>query len=269
MVVLAGCAGTGGDGTASPTPSESETPDNGANIEPVDATSEEVIVQAVEAMDGVDSYQLSGTLNQTVRSENGERNLRAEVNTSVDRATQRLRSSQTIDAGIQTITTTTYIVNGSVYQRSSQFVNQYDSEWIQIETAGGIQDQFNRNDELTAHRVMLENASVDLVGAQEIDGDQAYRLELDVDEDALSNFYGFGNASVTLQEVNATVWIDTDSNRLVRSEGTIRQQITVQGQQVTSVIRYDERFAYTGATITLPDAASSAVEVNGTTGLAS
>lgn len=261
LVALSGCSGTGNDGTATATP-------NGTEIEPVDATAQEVIGPAIDAMEGVDAYRVTGTLNQSIRSENSQQNVTLEVDTSVDRSAMRVQSTQTASGFGRTITTDSYIVDGTVYQRSEQFTAQYNSEWIRIEIPDEFDDQFNRNDELATHRVMLQNASVELVGAQEIDGQRTYRLEVDADEEALAAFYGFDDGSITIESANATVWISTDTDRLVRSKGRIRQQVTAQGQQVTTVSTYDERFTYEGVDITLPDAASSAVEVNATTGLA-
>ncbi|MFC7134186.1 MULTISPECIES: DUF7537 family lipoprotein [Salinibaculum] len=280
LVALSGCAGLGGgdDATATPTATATETPADGADggdggtgtatAESVDVSAAEVVGPAVDAMNSVESYRFTGSLTQTVQAPNSQQNVSLELNTSVDRANQRLMSEQTIDAGVQTLTTNTYIVDGTLYQRGQQFVQQYNSEWIQVDVSSGIEEQFNRNDELGAHRVMLENSSVDLVGAQTVDGERAYRLELDVDEEALSDFYGFNGTSVTLQSVNTTIWVGTESNQVLRAAGDIRQQITAQGQQLTTVSTYDERFHYTDVDITLPDAASGAVEVNQTTGLA-
>lgn len=278
LVALSGCAGLGGDGgsnaTATPTATATGTPADGdggtgtPTYESVDVTADEVVGPAVEAIKGVESYRFTGTLTQTVKAPNRQQNVSLEMNTSVDRANQRLASEQTVDAGIQAVTTETYIVDGTLYQRGQQFVQQYNSEWIRVNVSDGIEEQFNRNDELGAHRVMLENSSVDVVGAETVDGERAYRLELDVDEEALSDFYGFNGTSVTLQSVNSTIWVGVDSNRVLRVAGDIRQQVTVQGQTLTTVSTYDERFHYTDVDITLPDAASSAVEVNRTTGLA-
>lgn len=272
LVALAGCGSQGGDGSPTPTATETATvtPGDSATptIEDVDVSAEEVVGPTVAAMEAIESYTLSGNLNQTVQAPNREQTLQLGITTRVDRANQALAAEQQLEGAGQSLSSSSYIVDGTLYQRSQQFVQQYNSEWIKVNISAGIDDQFNRNDELAGHRVMLENSSVDLVGAQTIDGERAYRLELDVDEEALSAFYGFNGTSITLQSVNTTIWVSTETNRVIRAAGQLRQQITVQGQQVTTITNYDERFTYTDVDISLPAAASGAVEVNQTTGLA-
>lgn len=274
LVALAGCSGLGG-GEETPTPAGTATPSEPATasesstpaIEDVDASVTDVLGPTVDAIRSVETYRLSGTLNQTVEAPNREQDVFLSVNTSVDRPNEALAAEQTVDTGVRTLTTNSYIVDGRLYQRSQQFVQQYNSEWIQVNISDAIDDRFNRNDELAGHRVMLENSTVELVGAQTVDGERAYRLELDVDEDALADFYGFNGTSVELQNVTTTVWVSTESNRIVRAAGELRRQVTVQGQEVTTVTAYDERFTYEPVEISLPSAAGSAVDVNRTSGV--
>jgi len=267
LVGLAGCSGLGGqDGTATatPTPTDTATPGNDtSSIEDVDVSASEVIGPAAETLGGVDTYSLSGTLNITVASPNGEQTVQSTLNTSVNRGAMRLKSAQTTRG----ITSETYFVDGTLYQRSPQFAQQYNSEWIKIDASNESADQFDRNDELAAHRVMLQNASVTVVGAEDVRGERAYRLNLAVDETALNAFYGFTNTSAGIGSVNTTVWVGTESNRVLRASGTITQQATIQGQSVDTTIVYDEYFDYGDVSISLPDAASSAVEINQTSGL--
>jgi hypothetical protein len=267
LVGLAGCSGLGGqDGTATATstPTDTATPGNDtSSIEDVDVGPNEVIGPTAETLTGVDTYSLSGTLNITVSSPNGEQTVQSRLNTSVNRGAMRLKSTQTTRG----ITSETYFVDGTLYQRSPQLAQQYNSEWIKIDASNESADQFNRNDELAAHLVMLQNASVTVVGAEDVRGERAYRLDVAVNETALNAFYGFSNASARINSVNTTVWVGTESNRVLRASGTITQQATIQGQSVDTTIIYDEYFDYGDVSISLPDAASSAVEINQTTGL--
>lgn len=266
LLALSGCSGLGGgDGTATATATPTVT-DNGTNggIESVDVTAAEVVGPATDAMAAVESYQLSGKLNVTAKSSNAERTSQVTVDTVVDRATPKLHATQSV----QGIETDSYIVDGVLYQRSQQFVQAYDSEWIKIDVSNQTTDRFNRNDELAGHRVMLKNASVTVRGAETIDGQRAYVLDLDVNETALDQFYGFNGTGVETTNVTTTVWIAADSKRLLRASGSITQQTTLQGQSVETTVDYTETFRYSDVSITLPDAARSAVEINGTTGAA-
>lgn len=247
VVALAGCSSLGGGGD--------------------DADTETVIQSTVESIDGVESYSITGSLNQSIQTANGQQNVTIQLNSSIDRANERISSSQTVDAGIRTFTTESYIVDGTLYQHSQLFVQQFNSEWVKVSISDRFSDRFNQNDELAGHRVMLENSSVELVGTQEIDGESAYRLEMDVNESALASFYGFDDSTVEIQGVNTTIWVSTETNRLLRASGELRQQVTAQGQELTTTTSYDERFSYETVNISLPAEANSAVEINQTTGL--
>jgi hypothetical protein len=267
LVALAGCAGLGGDGSdVTPTSTAGDTPTaasgDDSETDSVDASASEIVGPAVEAIESVSSYTLDATLETTVASANTEQTITSTLNTSVDREASRLASAQTSRG----ITTETYLVDGVVYQRSPQLVQQYNSEWIKIDVPNETSAQFNRNDELAAHRVMLEHSAVDVVGAETVDGERAYRLAMDVNTTALNDFYGFENSSQGIESANTSVWISRDSNRLLKATGTLQQTITVQGQATETSVAYNESFAYTDVSVSLPEAASSAVEVNGTTG---
>lgn len=288
LVGLSGCAGLGGtadnttgDGpTGTPvdggpgdgptaTPEGDGTDTNGTGtptIEETDATASEVIGPAVAAIQNVEAYRYNGTLQIGLASANRQQTSQAVVNTSVNRTSSRLASVQRTSSFGQTITSETYIVNGTVYQYSPQLARTYNSEWIRIDLPNGTAERFNRNDELAAHRVMLQNSSVAVEGIQSVDGQRAYRLNLTVNTTALNAFYGFDDSQLGVDSIQTTVWIDADSDRLIRAAGTIQQTITTQGQTVDTTIEYDERFTYGPVDVTLPDAAGSAVSVNQSAG---
>lgn len=259
-VALAGCSGLAGQGG---TGSDDGGPGtaNGTS----DATAEEVVESVAAEVDEIDAYEMTSEMNMTLSVPNGEQTIRLSANSSVDRANREATTVQTTSMGAQTLTSETYLVDGTVYQHSEVLVQQFNSEWIKVNVSEDLEEQFRQNDELGAHRAMLQNASVTLNGTEEVGGTQAYRLEADVNETAIEAFYGFDNASgVSIDNIETTVWVDTETDRIVRAAGVLTQSGEIQGQTSESTVDYDERFEYTDVNVTLPDAASSAVDVNQT-----
>ena len=183
------------------------------------------------------------------------------VTTSVNRTAMQLRTTSSLG---QYGRTEAYLVDGVVYRRNPGSVAARGTEWV----VGGSPDPaawFNRHDELGAHRVMLEHATADVVGTQQVRGGYAYRLALDVDVAALNDFYGFDDRR-GVDRVEATVWIRPSTDRLVRAAGTVHRPMVVDGRTVDATVEYEKSFSYTSVTISLPAAADSAIAVNATAG---
>ncbi len=255
LVAFAGCSGlTGGDGEATPTdttsPAETGTPEAST-----------IVNQTTATMTSVDSYRMDAVWNTTISSPNGERKSNATVTSFIDRKADRIQVNQTVETMGRSITTEVYLADETVYRHSPQLAQQYDSEWVKVDVSGNVTQQFRQNDELMGHRAMLGNASVTVNGTESVDGTEAYRLELDVNETAMAAFYGYDDTPLNISEITTTVWVDTESYRIVRTDGVMTQQTTVAGQTATTSIDYDERFTYVDVSISLPDAADSAVSI--------
>lgn len=258
IVALAGCGGlSGGDGTATPTETTSPT-----ETGPPEAST--IVEQTASKLENVDSFQMNAVWNSTVSSPNGERKSNATVTTYVDRKTDRIQVEQSVRAAGQSATAETYLVDEMVYRHNPRLAQQYGAEWVKADASGNVSQQFRRNDELMGHRAMLENASVTVNGTETVSGSEAYRLEVDVNETAMEMFYGFDQTPVNITELSTTVWVDAASNRILRTDGVMTQTTTIAGQTATTTLDYDERFKYVDVSITLPDAADTAVSIDQT-----
>ena len=250
LVALAGCSGlSGGNGEATPTetgPPEAAT----------------IVDETASAIEEVESFQMDGVWNSTVSSPNGERKSNATVTTAIDRGADRIEVNQTTEAIGQRITAKMFLVDGTVYRHNPQLAQQYDSEWVKVDASGNVSQLFRQNDELMGHAAMLRNASVTVNGTETVDDTEAYRLELDVNKTAMEMFYGYDGTALNITELSTTVWVDTETNRIVRADGVMTQKTTMAGQTATTSIDYDERFEYVDVSISLPEAADSAVSVD-------
>lgn len=247
MLALAGCGGTT-DGTP--------TAD-------LDVTASEVIEDARAAMDDVSSYRIAGELNLTQSANNVTQSFDAEIEGRVDVANREAYVRQTLSAFGQSVPIDSYLVDGTFYQRSQVLVQQFDSEWIRFDVSENLTRQFRSQDELGAHLTMLGNGTVTLEARETVNGTEAYRLHVDADERALGEFYQLTESRAAgIRNASATIWIDVETSRAVRADGHIERTVTSQGQTVTSTVDYSERFTYESVDISLPDAASSAVEIN-------
>ena len=247
MLVLAGCGGTGGTPTAD-----------------LDVTETEVIENARAAMDGVSAYSIAGELNITQGTNNVTQSFEADIEGDVDLANEEAYFRQTLSIGPQSVPVEVYLADGTLYQRSQLLVQQFNSEWIRIDVSENLTRQFRSQDELGAHLTMLGNGTVTLEGREEVNGTEAYRLAVDANETALGEFYQLtGDQSASIRNASATVWVDAETSRIVRVDGHIERRTTLQGQSATTAVDYSERFSYGSVDISLPSAASSAVEING------
>lgn len=250
LVALAGCSAIVSD--------DSENGDTGESI---DKPASAIVANASAATEDIETYRTTADWDLTIASPNGESTVQATVNTSVDRADQQLKVVQEAAGPAGTATSETYIVDETLYQHSAQLSRTYGSEWVKLDISQNFTQQFRQNDELGSQRVMLTNASVTTNRTETIDGQETYRLEADVNETALNVYYGFDETELGVDNATTTVWVSTDTNRIVRTKGTISQSVTAQGQTVQTTIDYDTEFVYEDVRISLPEEASSAVDI--------
>lgn len=256
LVALAGCGGlNGGDGTAAPNETTSPT-----ETGPPEAST--IVDQTVSTLESLDTYRMDAIRNRTISSPNGERMVNATVTMHIDRETDRIQVEQKAQAMGQSVTAEMYLVDEMVYRHNPQLAQQYGSEWVKADASGNVTQQFRQNDELMGHRAMLENATVTVNGTETVDDNEAYRLELDVNETAMEMFYGFDGTPLNITEFSTTVWVDAESDRILRADGMVTSKTTTAGQSATTTLDYDERFEYVDVSITLPDEADSAVSID-------
>lgn len=296
LVTLAGCAGGTGDGTETPakTTTPNGTPADGvdgtdANLaqnasiddytagesldseltpaEEVSVSGEQVTSDARVALESVSSYRVSGNSTLRTRSNNVDQTQEIVRETRVDRDQSRLASNQTVSARGQTIDRATYIVDGTLYQRSQRFVRQYNSEWVKQDISENFSDVFQTSDWLALYERLLDNGSVTLEGAQQVDGEDTYRLQVRTDSSSFADVFRLPDDTESDVAMVATFWVDTESSTIVRAEGEIEIVTTLQGQSTVVSGTFTEQFEYTAVDVALPEEAGIAVEI-GTNGSA-
>lgn len=163
-----------------------------------------------------------------------------------------------------------YLVNGSIYEYNPAYASEYDSEWVTAEVDDGF---FTQQDSLARQRAFLDNATVTADGTETVDGVQTHVLDADVDEDATSDaimaLLGGQSAGVTynVTDVDQRVWVDTETDRPVRTELAMNATITAQNQTATMSMDAEMDFEYDrDVDISLPEEADSAVSLDNETG---
>lgn len=291
LVALAGCAGGTGDGTETPadTTMPDEAPNDGVDgtvsnlpqnasidnytagesldseltpAEELSVSGEQVTSDTKSALENVGTYRLTGNSTLRTRSNNVDQAQEIIRETRVDREQSRLVSNQTVSFRGQTIDRATYIVDSTLYQRSEQFVRQYNSEWVKQDISENFSDVFRTSDRLALYERMLGNGSVSLEGAQQVDGADTYRLQVRTDSTSFADVFGLQNASESDMAMVTTFWVDTESSTIVRAEGALEIVTTVQGQSAVVSGTFVDQFEYTTVDVTLPDEAGTAVEIN-------
>ncbi|MEF8785528.1 MAG: hypothetical protein V5A45_06305 [Haloarculaceae archaeon] len=296
LVALAGCAGGTGNGTETPanttTPNETPTDSVDGNessltqnasidnytagealesdltpAEELSVSGDQVASDARTVLETVSAYRLTGNSTLRTQSNNVDQSQEITRETRVDRERSRLASNQTVSVRGQTITQATYIVDGTLYQRSEQFVRQYNSEWVKQDISENFSEVFGTSDRLALYERMLGNGSVSLEGAQQVDGADTYRLQVRTDSTSFADVFGLPSASESDVAMVTTLWVDTESSAVVRAEGALEMVTTLQGQPTVVSGTYVEQFEYTTVNVSLPEEAGTAVEI-GTDGSA-
>lgn len=292
LVALAGCSGadtgdgneTTVNGTATPvndsdgqtgengSDGEADSPDFGSELDSevtpasdLSVSKSEVVSDAIAAQRGVDEYQFTSTLNVTTEQNNVVRSREIQTESAVDRENRTTRAAQDVTVSGQSVTQDSYLVDGTLYQRSEVFTQQYGSEWIRQNVSGNYSEVFKLRDELGFHRALLENGSASLEGAQTVDGERTYRLRIESNGSAFAEYFGVVQQMNANLNLTTVVWVDAETGHVVRSEGRLESTTTAQGRTVTSTIRFTDTFEYTDVDITLPEAAETAVTPEGTT----
>lgn len=266
LVLTAGCSGLlpgGSDGTPA-----NGTDANGTDT-PMDGS--ELKADTLAAMDAVETYRIdanvstrySGTLDQTVNGTSEGR---------FDRTAHVAYLNQTQSALGQSYVVETYYVNDTLYQRSGSYVLQYDSEWVRFPAAENATEQWAQFDTLTRQRAVLNASNATLDGTRTVNGTETYVLRAQVDRSRLGEL-GFAAGTIeqgglNVTNLNATFYVDAETNRPVKSVTNLTGLTTVQAGNNQRTLRIQQRieldFGGYGApvTVTLPEEASNAVPID-------
>jgi len=293
LVALAGCAGGTGDETETGTPTNATTPgetpvatpsENGTSLpteasidnfsagegleseltpaDELSVSADGVTADTLAATEAVKSYSLTGNSTLTTRANNVNQVQDIYRVTNVDRERQALSVNSTITARGQTQVQEVYYLNGTLYQYSPALVPQYGSEWVKQDISENFTTVFNQSDRLTLFKRTIENGTATLQGAQQVDGERTYRIRVEAEDDAAANVLGIGDTNESDAATVTTFWVDATDSTIVRAEGAVEIVTTLQGQRAVVSGTFTESLAYGGVDVTLPEAASTAVDVS-------
>lgn len=250
-VLLAGCsADTGGDGTTDgPT-----------------ASAEAVTEDAIAALEDVEEYRVASNGTFLQRQNNVEQELAIDSTTRVDRPDGEIRATQSTDAGGQTFESDVYLVDGTLYERSQQYVQPYSSEWVKVDVSDNLSGVMRQFDSLRLYREVLANGTATVTGSAEVDGRDVHVVDVVANESALPSYTTPIQGEVTLRTVDATFWVDAETGEVRRLSGNVTQEISAQGGTVEVEGTVDLEFSYDEAVdVSLPPAASDAVDLGNRT----
>ncbi|MEF8900583.1 MAG: hypothetical protein V5A25_05120 [Halovenus sp.] len=248
VVVTAGCLGFGGSG------------DDGPGTEMPDVTVEDVSNATAEELATVETFQADVTATNRLVG-NVERTSSLEATVRVDRAREAAVFEQTVQAQGRTTEADVYLVNGTIYERSDLYAQQFGSEWIRNDDPDAFEAQWRNNDFAGEIRAYIDHGTAELNGTVTVEGTETRVLELDGNETALSTAYYADPSAVAYRTLEMTVWVDTETYRPVQVAGTVVTEVELQGQTIESTQEYEYTLEYTTVNVTLPDGAADAVDV--------
>lgn len=275
--VLAGCTDSGDAGmttapengtTDVPTTDDAtattgdETDGGGADVE-----ADAVRRSALEALRGVSDARLEGTLNQTVSAAAGTQSTTTAFDVTIDAEQRRLVVDQTVQAQARTVNQTTYLLNDSLYIRSQAFVRQYGSEWVTQNVSASDYDRLWRNrSALQLHTSLLNvTENVTVTGTETVRGEEVYVVSLRPSDAELADLRGGNFVGSDVHEFDATLYVSTETDLVVRSDIYVNETISFRGQEFQQVVDVRRDFvAYDeGVDVALPPEADGAVPVGG------
>lgn len=256
----------GGDGTDGEdgTDGGDGTDDRFADLDPVDesVSASEIAENTVTALQEVDELRYSVTGNQSQVSNNQRLNASFQNNNSLDRVNQEAQFERSETTRRGTTELRGYFINQTIYRNNPQFAQQFGSAWIRQnvtdENVSSTWQQFDVVQDLTAR---IENATHTLEGETEYEGERAYVLSADVDEGAIEQYlFGENNSVVDYNRLTMVLWISAETNRPVKVERTTVATTTSRGRSIETTTEDEFSFEYVPVDITLPEAASDAVD---------
>ncbi|WP_435359952.1 DUF6612 family protein [Haloarchaeobius sp. DFWS5] len=260
MPVLAGCSAlTGGDDTAPGGPADGDDAYS-------DEEEAEIKQQTMAALDEVQTVKVRGELTQNVSGQGDSQTSRSRFNVTLDTEAQNIAIEQRVTAGQRSIAQDTYIVDKWLYIHNENLKQRYGSAWVKQDISTGYDKVWTNLSTVTVHQKLLDASNVEVTGKTTVNGTEVYVMHLDPDPEKLSDVSGANFDGSQVESLNGTFYVATDSHRLVRSQLDVKQTVTSQfGQSFNTTLDVERDFvSYNdGTTVTLPDAASDAVEVGG------
>ena len=288
VVALAGCSTDGGSTTTAPetadspvttlqTPTDAEAgPDESTATTTADSSSREQTTTRERAPADISASGLTSDVAQATESiEDYTATLNLTVETFGNNLVQTSTSNQTLaldrEATVfrrtnaqrtrgQTVTAESYLVEETVYTKSPTNARAYSSEWTKFDVSDNTTEAFDQWDELENTRKYLDNASLSSVGRTTLDGSDAYVFDAEIDGSAYADINGLGNQT-TVDNVSATYFVDTQSDRVERVDVDLYWTLTLRGQSYDQHVVGTYTFDYADVSVSLPDAASSAVAI--------
>jgi len=225
----------------------------------------------VESHANVTSYVHEGEKAQSIGEPGGPaQTTTVTTEAALDYEARELRATLVTESGGQTSNTTTYLVNDTVYSRT---IRENSTGWAAFPSDAEVENTWEARDELGLYVDVLRNASVEANGTETVRGEQARRIDVELDEDRridllVGKFRDprsfFEQAEI--QTFRTTVWI-TDDGRLLRAETaatmTFSDQRTRSGETDIEVgLSFNDTFRYGDApSFELPAEAANATEV--------
>ncbi|WP_440988644.1 hypothetical protein [Haloarchaeobius baliensis] len=275
--VLAGCTdqGDGGPATAEPTDgTAADASTDDATTTPADegesafsdAEEREIRQSALTALRDVSTVQLEGVLNQSVSTAAASQSTSATFGVTIDAEQRRLVVDQTVQTQGRTVNQTTYLLNDSLYIRSSALERRYGSQWVTQNVSERYDRLWRNRSALSLHSNLLnvtENLSV--TGTETVRGEEVYVLSLRPSDAELSELGGVNFAGGEVHAFDATFYVSTETDLVVRSDIHVNETVTIRGQELQQVVDVRRDFvAYDqDVAVTLPPEADGAVPIGG------
>lgn len=255
LAVTAGClGGGGGDGGEQPA---DEVPRAG-NLDPVDGdvSGDEILTSTVGELESLEQYSFTLVSQQDPGTGN-ERQSTQEVTIDAVNQEAAVSVSQTLQG--ETEENTEYLVDGFAYRRSDQYEQETGSAWVKRDVSESVQALLDQYDMAGEVATIFGNATATVEGEATYQGQQVYVLDIDVDEQALEEYYGqTGPNSLNFTNIQGTAWISQESNLPLRVE-QVSNSTTSDGTEIT--VEDTITFDYDTDTVTLPDEAADAPDL--------
>jgi len=227
-----------------------------------DVSVEDLVADAIAAADGVEAYQYTRSTQVFEETARQQVLTSSTQETAVDVSNQEISFTRSVSNSQLDAEVEGYLLNGTVYQRSDQFEQQYGSAWVRQNVSENYQNAFLGYHTIQSLSQAMENSSATLHGTTEMNGETAHVVSLDVSQSLSGNTTAAGQqSSVNGSESQLLVWISESSNRMLRAASYSSFSQSTANGDVQSTVENDFEFEYTSVDVTLPEGAENATEV--------
>ncbi|MFB6121297.1 MAG: DUF6612 family protein [Halobacteriaceae archaeon] len=225
---------------------------------------------AAATMESVETYRVTATIEQTVSANNQQQTATVTSTAVFDRGERAFRITRATSAAGRTREAAVYLVNGTLYERNPAYERRYGSAWVKVDVAENLTETWRAQDTLTRQRLLLENATVTYEGTATVNGTKTDVLAVDGNESAFESVVeerlgGVAtDVEVSVENVSFTHYVAVESDRLRRSIGTLKMQVSAGARTVSQTQRMNLTFSGYGAPVdvTLPEGAAVAVSIS-------